>query len=209
MRRVVASAAAVALALVASCAREHGPVRIGTTWPDSPGGYQGQYEKWTREASARNDVDLIVEVSATLKSAEWRAAWVEAQTSKLSLSADERARLIAEQQKAAAETWEVELIVGTANSLWQDFGAGRSMWRVALVGDDGREALPLSIREDGRPRAELEIWYPALRGQRRAYVVRFPALGSDGAPLVADGADKLTMEVAGAPGRVDLVWRGK
>ncbi len=193
----------------AGCAGDPGPVRIGTTWPESPQGYRAAYHEWTRQATARSGLDLIMDVTATLKSAEWRASWVAAHAGRLALPADERSKLAAAEQAAALAGWEVELIVATPNMTWQDFASTSSMWRVALVGDDGREVTPLSIKEDGRPRGELEVWYPALRGLRRAYVVKFPSVAADGKPLVGEGAARLTLKVAGAPGSLRLVWRGQ
>jgi hypothetical protein len=203
--------AAVAAVVAAACGpAQGGPVKIGTTWPEKPGGYASTTARWTMWGSVRSDVDLLYEVHATLKSAEWRAAYVDEYTKRMSLTEDERSKLAAEQAKAASELWEVELIVETHESSWQDLASAKSMWRLALVGDEGREVLPLSVKLDARNQADLESWFPAMHWrQQRAYVVTFPAMGSDQQPLVREGAERLTLEVAAPVGKVNLVWKGK
>jgi hypothetical protein len=203
--------AALALVVVAAgCAREPGAVALTAEWPERAPSYVEAHRRWTRHADAERNLTTTLDVYATLKSAEWRAAWVEQVARTMKMSDAAKQQLAAAERAAAQEKWEVELIVATTYHTWQDFARGeKSMWRVALVGDGGREVLPTAIREDPRPRAELEVFWPEMNGFHRAYVVTFPRNGADGQPLVGEGGEGLILKVAGAQGGVELRWRGR
>jgi hypothetical protein len=119
----------------------------------------------------------------------------------------ERGELVETQRKELAEAWEVELVVATARIEWNDFGKGpRSMWRLTLVGDDGREVLPISVKLDRRSREELGVYYPAMKPFYKAYVVRFPRVATDGKPLVRDGSPKIQLKIGSGMGGILLEW---
>lgn len=205
----------VAFLLLAACAPAHlQSVPLGDGWPTTPLPYPSEYERWTRRATDRNDLIQTVIVSATLHGAEFRAAYTHERARRLALAADEEARLIADEQKAAVDGWEIELLVATAKPEWQDFtriGSGKvpgSMWRVVLVGDDGREVEPTSVKQDKRHRDDIHAYYTDLLPFYQPYVVRFPKATADGRPLVA-GKGSLALKVGASVGQVTVTWTGE
>lgn len=182
-------------------------VDLAAPWPDRTPGYEGAHERWTRHATDRRGFDLVIEVHATLKSPEWRAAFV-AETARRSLLPEsERLALEAAERKAADEVWELELVVATRRTDFNDLNRGpKSAWRLALVGDGGREALPLSVKLDRRPRDVIESWFEDFGPFTKAYVVTFPKIAPDGQPLVAEGSGRISLKVGSAMGGVELVW---
>jgi hypothetical protein len=205
MRRLALLAAAVC---AWSCGGTPGPVALSGGWPERPPDYGETHERWTRHADARKDLARVLDVFATLKSHEWRAARAADVARRFRMSDEARTALENEERAAADAHWEVELVIATQRD-WADFNAGkRSMWRIVLEGDGGREVAPLSIVEDNRPRSELEHYYPDMTLFHRAWIAKFPKNASDGQPLVATG-DKLILEISSAQTGVELVWRGK
>jgi hypothetical protein len=203
------------LLVLAACAPEKlSTVPLDDGWPKAIMPYPSEYERWTRRGLDRNDLIQTLTVSATLHAAEFRAAYAHERARRLALSAEEEAQITAEERKAAGDAWEIELLVATAKPEWQDFariGAGKqpgSMWRVVLVGDDGREVTPSSVRQDKRHREDIHAYYPDLMAFFQPYVVRFPKATPDGRPLVA-GKGTLALKVGGSVGQVTLTWKGE
>lgn len=195
-------------ALLVACGSTPGPVALGGGWPERAPSYETAHERWTRHAEARRDLAKVLDVFATLKSAEWRAARVAYTAERLKMSDVARAALEAEERAAAEAHWEVELIIATSRE-WADFASGaRSMWRVALEGPDGREVVATSIQEDKRPRSELEIHYPDMTLFHRAWVAKFPKTHPDGTPVLGDGKS-LKLKIASAQTAVEMVWTGE
>jgi hypothetical protein len=198
------------LALLVACASAAPAVHFSSAWPDKPAGYGEATRRWSREASTYDGVDHVITVRATAKSPEWRAAYVEERTRRLGLTAEERAGLEETEKTAADASWEFELLIATHKNDWNDFNKWpKSMWRVALVGDDGQEVLPVKIELDRRVRDEIASWFPGYEPFYKAYTVSFPRAGADGKPLVGDGGKRLTLRVSSAIGAVELVWLGE
>ena len=169
--------------------------------------YEAAHERWTRHAAARRDVDTVIDAWATLKADDWRAAYVGEKARRARLGDARRGALEAEQRAAAADAYEVELIVTTYHYSWNDFARPtRSMWRVTLVGDGGRQVEPTRIEEDHRPRGEIRSWFPQLGPFHRAFVIRFPKTAADGAPLAADER-ALRLRIGGSLGSIEVAWR--
>lgn len=200
----------LALAVLAGCATTTPKVQLAEAWPETVTDYGDAYNKWTRHANHMEEWVQIIDAYATLESTEFRAAQAHEWARRALLPEDDAAKYAAAERADAAEAWQVELVVSTAKYEWNDFRklkAGHSMWRVALVGDDGREVLPISIVEDKREREAIRAWFPGMTPFHSAYVIRFPKLGSDGKPLVHDGA-RLVLKIGGPLASVEMSWGG-
>jgi len=199
----------VMLALVAGCASAPKPAPLTASWPATPAAYDEAYERWTRRAEDHVDLVQTLSVSATLEGPEFRAAYVRERARLLGLAPEEEASLAAAERAAADTAWEVELLVATSkpdlNDLRKQDKKG-SMWHVALIADDGRQVDPISVRADRRLRDDVHRWFPDLGMFYLPYIVKFPKSSADGKPLVAAGARRLALEVAGSMGKVVLVW---
>jgi len=211
--RTIATIAAVVL--VASCASSPPPpVKLADTWPQAAGVYDDIYQRWTRRGLDRDEMIQTLTVSATLESAEFRAAYVHERAVHLQLPADDEARLAEDERKALADGWDVELLVATAKPEWNDLrnygkdaktGKLGSMWRIALVGDGGREVTPVTIKQDRRHREDVQHYFPDLKAFYEPYIVHFPKAAADGRPLIGERG-KLALKVGGSLGQVQLVW---
>jgi hypothetical protein len=187
--------------LLASCAGAPPPVDLGAAWPQTAPDYRTAHQRWTRRGGHSDDWTRIVDVAATLKSPEWRAAWVRERARRQRLGPEAEAELAARERAEAGRHIEIELLVATARGDWNDLRKGKdSMWRVALVLGDGREIAPTAVREDRRPRGEIAAYFPDLQPFYNAYTVTFP-------PLIDEGTRQVTLKIASAVGAVELAWR--
>src|SRR5688500_3371411 len=122
------------------------------------------------------------------------------------MTADEKAALLAAERKAAAEHWEVELLVSTYHHRENDFQKGdKSMWRIGLIDDQGRLVRPVDIVPDRRPGSLLVTWFPDWDPFHKAFIVRFPRT----VDVLRADAGRFSMRVASQRGSVELVWTGK
>ena len=121
LRRIAARATA-GLILVAGCAHTVAPIELSNEWPApaAVGDYREVTEKWTREAADRagpdgegRTIELTLDVIATFKSPEWRAAYVKFRADRGKLPAREVAALTAREKAESADHYEVMLMVAT------------------------------------------------------------------------------------------------
>lgn len=196
---------ALAALLLASCASSPPPrVAVDAGWPQTAPAYDHAHDRWTRRGGHSAEWLRIFDAAATLKSPEWRAAYVRERARREKLGADAEAALAAEQRAEAEKAWEVELVMATAKPEWNDLRKGaQSMWRVALATDDGREVLPVEVREDRRRREVIAAYFPDAKAFYSAYVLKFPKATPDGRPV---GGKRLTLKLGSALGATELVW---
>lgn len=201
----VAIACSAAATLVACGAATR--VSLDDTWPETYPSYGAAHERWTRHDRLLNGLDFVVDVYATLKAPEFRAAYVKKRGDRMLLPAGERNATLQAERAAASEVWELELLVATGRTEWNDLQKGaKSMWRLALVGDDGREVLATAIKPDRRTGEELGVYYRHMSPFYRAYVVTFPKLAPDGKPLVSNDSPRLALKMGSGLGGLELVW---
>ena len=193
--------------VLGACSHSSPAVNLSNNWPAQPGDYEDAHARWTRKNVIHHGLDHILSVAATALSPEFRASYVAERARRLDMTAEERAALTEQEKAATAETIEFEVLLATNKADWNDLAKyPRSMWRVALVGDDGREVLPTKIVPDKRVRAEIAEWFPDLGPFYRPYVITFPRVAADGQPILGDGSKRMKLEMASAMGRTELVW---
>ena len=125
-----------------------------------------------------------------------------ADAQKLSVSSHQALR--DEQSKAAADVYEVHLLVTTGERRENDLQKGeKSIWRLALRDDQGSEVTPSSVERDKRPVDVIRAEYPDMSDFATAYVVRFPRT----LDVLRQGAKQFSIIMASTRGGVELVWQ--
>jgi len=196
------------LALIAaSCATPPPPISLDGSWPSSPGEYERVTQAWTRHDRVTQGlsagVETVMEVSATFKSPQWRAAHARFAAKARKLPKPEADALLQVQKEEAELGYEVQILFSTydrrANDLQKNL---RSTWRVSLADDQGNEVRPTTIRRDRRPRSEIRAEYEFLGDFHVPYVAVFPK----SIDLLRPDAKKFTLRIASSRGGVELVW---
>jgi hypothetical protein len=195
--------ALLTLALVA-CGPRPGPVRLTEEWPAQPASdYDDVVFNWTRTAVLRGQYQEVLDLAATFKSPEWRAAHALRDAEHRNLNAQAREQRLAQAQADMAGPYEVELMVTTWDRRENDLDRGkRSVWTVRLLDDQGMEVEPLEIVKDKRPERIIRAEFPQMSGFAIAYVARFPR---DKITTTAN----LRLHMSSPKGGVRLVWAGK
>jgi hypothetical protein len=185
------------------------PVRVSLAPPDrtfKAAEYVDLLKKWTRHGHLRDDFDAALDVSATLRSPEFRAVYAEKWITVFRVGAEDAARLRNEIQAEGGDTWEFHVEAATHRYETSDLSSRKSIWRIALVDDQGREEVVKDVI-GSRDKRELEMaFYPYAGIFTRGWTLRFPRTRADGTPMVGPDTKTLTLRFAGPQGSVDLVW---
>ncbi|HTE51147.1 MAG TPA: hypothetical protein VK698_09785 [Kofleriaceae bacterium] len=210
MRRL-ALAAVLAGALGAACASAPPAVHLSDQWPAQAGEYHEVTRRWTRRANERSGSDdergrifeQTVEVFATFKSPEWRAAYVKYRAAQNRLPPSEVAALTRREKAEDADHYEVMLLVATYDRRVNELQKGaRSIWRLALVDESGAEIVASEIRRDRRPRSEIAAEFPNLGDFHEPYVARFPRKVN----LLRAGVHRFSLKLTSSQVGVEMVW---
>ncbi|MCE9578649.1 MAG: hypothetical protein K8W52_36325 [Deltaproteobacteria bacterium] len=206
MRRATAwlTGATLALGLAACIQTAAPPVAFSSTWPTRVANFTDVTKAWSRSTKLRNGYEESLVLSATIKTPEWRAARVARDVKYARMSEASATELVAKEQAALADHYEVELLVATWARRENDLERGeKSSWRVVLVADDGTEIKPIEIRRDRRPREQVELEHPDFGDFTVAYIATFPK----DRDLFAGKSIRLHM--SSARGGVELLWRAR
>ena len=197
--------AAAAAATAAACGGAEPTVRLGDDWPTAPtGSYTDVTERWTRWARMRGTYQEALELAATFKSPEWRAARAEKDADARGLEGQARAQRIAQARAEAAGPYEFQVMIVTWDRRESDLDRGaKSVWRVRLLDEQGFEIEPLEIIKDKRPPFIVREEFPAFGDFATAYLVRFPRTK----PLLGPGVRQLRLRLSSSRGGVSLIWR--
>lgn len=197
---------AIAALLCAACAKTPQPVDLAADWPSELRAYPDVERDWTRSGDFVHRFNKLLEVHATFKSPEWRAAWVAMQAREKHLPPAERDALLAEHKAEHADHYEMLLLVSTYDGRENDLQKGdKSVWRVALIDDRGNQVVPSSIKRDRRPDSVIKAEHPLMNDFAQAYVVTFPRT----IEVLRGDADRFSLRVSGSRGGVELTWQAR
>jgi hypothetical protein len=195
--------ALVILALLTACGASAPKVALTDAWPANPPEYREATEQWTRKSSLRGQYQEVLELAATFKSPEWRAARAVRDADHRDLQGDARQQFIAQARAEAAGPYEVELMVTTWDRRENDLDRGdKSVWGVVLIDEQGNHVEPLEIVKDKRPAFTVRADFPALGDFATAYIARFPRT----TPLLGPNVKKLRLRFFGVRGSVEVDW---
>ena len=205
MRNTLLPVLSLALALCAGCAAAPPAVRLTEDWPATVRDYGAVVHDWTRKAQLHANYQEVCELVATFKSAEWRAAQAAHDADVRGLAGAAREERIAASRAEVAGPYELEVMVTTWDRRENDLDRGKkSVWRVVLIDETGREIEPLEIVRDRRPAYVVRAEFPALGEFATPYVARFPR----SAPIFGPSAKQIRLRMSSPRGGLEVRWSG-
>jgi hypothetical protein len=155
--------------------------------------------KWTSVGTLRGEYQQVLDLKAVLMTEEWRVVHAERDADHRKLEKAQRDALVAQVRAETAGPYVVELLVTTWDRKENDLDRGkRSVWRVVLVGEQGKEIEPLEIIKDKRPINTLRAEFPTFGDFATAYIARFPHSDELG--------HKVRLRMSGERGGVEVSW---
>lgn len=193
----------IALALCAACAATTPTVRLTEDWPTAVRDYDGVVHDWTRKAQLHATYQEVCELVATIKSVEWRAAYATRDADLRGLAGAEREQRIVQARAEAAGPYEIAIMLTTWDRNENDLDRGKkSVWRVVLIDERGREIEPLEIVKDRRPAFVVGAEFPALGEFATPYIARFPRT----TPIFGPGIKQVRLRMSSTRGAVEVDW---
>ncbi|MFT3693589.1 MAG: hypothetical protein QM831_10650 [Kofleriaceae bacterium] len=193
----------LALIVLAGCASAAPAVRLDEGWPKAAPDYDDTTSAWTRHTSLRGDMQEAMSVDAIFKSPDWRAAHASRDAEHRKLEGPARDAVLAQAQADMAGPYEVELLFVTWDRRENDLDRGKkSVWKVVLVDDTGKEIEPLEIVRDKRPAYVLHAEFPAYGDFATAYVARFP----HDPPVLGSGVHAVRLRMSSERGGAEVAW---
>ncbi len=170
--------------------------------------YERVLQNWTRTERLLKleELDNVLEVTATYESWDFRWAYVVRYAEDYRLSIDQRHALL---ERSLAETRvEHQFFVAlyAQRQQWGDLNRESPAWIVRLVDDLGTETAPAQIVEIKEPGAIERTYFPYSTPWRRAYRIHFPVLRSDGARTISKHARWFGLRFTGPQGHQQLMW---
>ena len=190
--------------LLAACTPKPADVRLTEDWPAQPStDYETVTFNWTRTAVMRGQYQEVLDLAATFKSPEWRAAHAARDADHRLLTGEDRNKRLAQAQADMAGPYEVELMVTTWDRRENDLDRGKkSVWRVVLVDEAGHEIEPLEIVKDKRPTFTVRSEFPALGDFAQPYIARVPRTTA----VLGPTAKTVRLRISGERGGVEVAW---
>lgn len=166
-------------------------------------------ELYTRHAFVNHEFDATLDVSVTLLSPDFRAAFVEKMAAMQRLTGAEKAALVESQRKDAESAVEVIVVAQTGRWDWNDFTSTRSMWNVTLTDDQGRQSGAPQVVATSWKQDEFAELFPGVTPFSRGWRMRFPKAPQGGSPELGPDTRRLELRFAGALGdtKHDLRWQ--
>jgi hypothetical protein len=168
------------------------------------GDYDRVRETWTRHAKLVRDIGTVLEVWATMKSADFRQAYVQQYGELYGLSADERGQLRTAQLEAARTNYDFHVVAQSTEWKWNELEQKDSVWKITLVDGAGHELAPSQVIFEKLPELYLMRFFPTRTDFSRIYTVRFSRDAAS--KFVGAATGRLTFRVAGPLGASELVW---
>ena len=190
-----------------ACSAPAGPVSLSPP----PSQYRAKdygrlLRRWTRHGRIIKQLDTPLKVHATFISPDYRGAYLARYAHIFRLPSAERLALEQSMRQAWSEGYPFTFAAATHDLTYNDFDRKRTIWRVTLVNDAGRQVRPRTVERERRITPLIRSFYPYVGEFSQVYQVTFPKRLADGGPLVNSRTKRLTLRFAGPLGQVALHW---
>lgn len=173
--------------------------------------YREVFGLWTRhERLVSANEGTIIEMWATLKSWEYREAYVQKYAQTYAMSSEAKAGLRASELKKCKEIYELHLTVQTSDYRSNDLEKNDSPWRLSLVDGTGDEIFPKEVESLRLPIPYEEAFFPEKTSFSRAYTARFDREApSQTSGFGGAASGEITLRARGPLGGIELTWTAK
>lgn len=198
----------LALLLLGACGAETVSLARGPR-PYTESDYEDVYGRWTRDEESFSWATMsdVLRVSATFESWEFRWAYVVRYCHDHSMDVTERDTMLRATLADSEQNHRFVVSMQGERFRESDLTGRLSAWRVILVDESGRQAVPVEVQRLRRPTAAQLVYFPHINPQRLAFRISFPTTREDGSPTIPEGSRSVRLRFAGPRGRVDLVWQ--
>jgi hypothetical protein len=171
--------------------------------------YPKVHKAWTRHAKLVEDVGTVMEIWATLKSWDFRQAYVAKYAKAYDLPEAERETLSKSQHDMSLVGYEIHLVAQSTTDRWNDLDRRNSPWRITLLDGTGAELSPTSVKAERLPEIYESEFFPDRTPFSRTYTLRFVHAETAGDSFGGSGSGRLILRVASPMGSVEASWEAR
>jgi len=168
--------------------------------------YVDQRDKWTRSKTHWDGFVANATVHVTLKSVEFREAYVKEYARLFALTARQQQRLLAAELDEAKNNYVFVLAFHTNQLEWNRLHPRSGVWAVRLENKKNDYVKPARVKRLDELNPTWTELYPYLGDQFTFWEFTFPRWTQEGDKLAVSG-DILELIVAGAPAQIRLKWQ--
>ena len=171
--------------------------------------YKAVFEAWTRHAKMVEEIGTVMEIWATLKSWDFRQAYLAKYAKVYDLADGERDQLAKSLKETAHAVYEIHLVAQSTNDRWNDFDRRTSPWRITLLDGTGAELAPASIKVEKLPEVYENEFFPTHTLFSRTYTLKFVLPEGSGESFTGPASGRMILRIASPIGKVEVVWEAK
>jgi hypothetical protein len=198
-------------ALTVGCATSRSPIvdfsEANKTYRSED--YKAVFEEWTRHVKMVEDIGTVMEIWATLKSWDFRQAYLAKYAKVYDLADGERDQLAKSLKETAHAVYEIHLVAQSTNDRWNDFDRKSSPWRIILLDGTGAELAPASIKVEKLPEVYENEFFPTRTLFSRTYTLKFVLPEGSGESFTGPASGRMILRIASPIGKVEVVWEAK
>ena len=170
--------------------------------------YRDVFDAWTQEGRIYDGLSTKLISKATFKSAVFRQAYASEYARLYKTEGSEYDKLVADQQKAAADYHDFVIAAYVPEKSWDDFSKETSIWKIYLTRDAVEQIRPLEIRKLKKKDPKLEYFYPYMTTWKSIYHIRFSTVDpKTGSQILEDPNDAVTLIMTSVIGSVEFKWK--
>lgn len=170
--------------------------------------YEEVWERWTRRDKSYEDIIVNIQASATYWSHDFCYAYAAKYIELFSIGKKQAKQFQSKLFEEKTKHHEFMLAMVTQEPEWNDLGDKRSIWRLALVTDSGKEVEPIDILRIKPITTTHKTFFPQIELFSSAYRIRFPR-SKNGTPTIPSKTKYFLLKIAGPQGKISLKWEVK
>ncbi len=178
----------------------------GSTAGSTQEGYEKVLAHWTRDGQLMHQADTALDVNATYKAWEFRAAEVNRRAALFKLPDVRRNGMLQSQRADHARLHEFLVAAATHREQWNDLERPGSIWRVVLLCDDRAEVEPIHIRRHKKITVTTQELFPYTGDFSQVYEIEFSRTTPQGTVVCGPGTKRMTLRFSGPLGNLPLSW---
>ncbi|MBN2497506.1 MAG: hypothetical protein JXR96_23135 [Deltaproteobacteria bacterium] len=175
---------------------------------DLDAGYRLALEGLTRSAQVVKDLNSVMTVHATMITPEFKRALTEQYIHIFEVGPDKPDSDLERVARSQSDGYEFFVFADLSERAWNDLDDRDSVWRMTLRGAPDQPGItPLRVHRFNGRGPNVRAFFPYLHGFGRAYLVVFPRVRPDGAPLMDPAHGELLLKLSSVFGSASLTWK--
>ena len=166
--------------------------------------YEKVINKYLANQQRHDAAAMVIMGSALPLNWDVRQAMVVRRADAFGLTENMQIAALADEKAEFLKYYDIVVSIYLPDEKWNNLSGQNPNYRVYLVSDDGRAAVPVDRRRIRKRSAINMALYPFWGQWSRLYKLRFPLLDENGRPLLKAGQTKATLVITGAPGSLKM-----